>query len=118
MTSFPSGHRLCLSFNIVVVVVVVAALVVGPYVVVGYDVPAINNAYNIFVNCVPFLITSPPAPLVPVAVLLVAGIVPALLPPHQLFGAGPPALCWPHENVAIALFTKHVHVYPLNIVKI
>ena len=59
---------------------------------------------------------SPPAPLVPVAVLLVAGIVPALLPPHQLFGAGPPALCWPHENVAIALFTKHV--YPLNIAKI
>ena len=116
MTSFPSGHRLCLSFNIVVVVVVVAALVVGPYVVVGYDVPAMNNAVKIFVSRVLLMEASPPAPLVPVAVLLVAGIVPALLPPHQLFGAGPPALCWPHENVAIALFTKHV--YPLNIAKI
>ena len=59
---------------------------------------------------------SPPAPLVPVAVLLVAGVVPALLPPHHLLGAGLPALAGSHENVAIALLT-HAWMDPVTMAK-
>ena len=73
---------------------------------------AVDNTGRIYEFCgrhlwrVPYAVQCylPPAALVPVALLLVAGVVPALLPPHHLPGARPPALARPHQHVAIALF--------------